>query len=289
MLGEHFVVHGAQALAVPLKTITTQVSIVDSVVDQGSALELSDDIKEDRTQSLFQCAVERLRCHYLSGKVEIRSSIPIGFGLGSSAALSVALLGALARAAHIELSVETLNEHAYALETLVHGSPSGIDNTVVTFQRSIRFRKEAGYEQLSPAHAFRLILASSGQPRSTMAAVQAVARRKSENPSWFDRCVRDADDLVERGISAFGCGDWKRLGAVLTANQKLLRDIGVSTRRIDTLVEVACAAGAYGAKLTGSGCGGFIIALVPSDAEEDVVAALRRAGSPQVFDSGEIV
>lgn len=285
LCGEHFVVHGAPALALPLTAVSTEVTVHEAPGAEGPVLE--SDAPEallDLARRMVQAALHGLRiAPRTPWRIEVRSSVPLAAGLGSSAAFSVALVDALARADGRSLDVEALNAQAHALEGLVHGSPSGIDDTVIAHRRPLWFVKGAGFELLDGPGTLGLVLASSGAPRSTREAVAAVGALRRAEPARFASLCERARELTTRARAAFQAGDATALGALMNENHELLRAIGVSTGALDRLTEAAREAGARGAKLTGGGRGGFVVALLPVGSEGDVCAALEHAGATQLL------
>jgi len=285
LCGEHFVVHGAPALALPLTVVSTEVTVHEAPDADGPLLDSdAPDALLDLAQRMVRTALDGLGlAPRTPWRIEARSSVPLGAGLGSSAAFSVALVGALARAAGQRLAVEALNVRAHALEGLVHGSPSGIDNTVIAHRRPIWFVKGAEPELLDGPGTLGLVLASSGAPRSTREAVAAVGVLRQAEPARFASLCERAGELTTRARAAFQAGDATALGALMNENHELLRAINVSSEALDRLVVAARGAGALGAKLTGGGRGGFVVALLPVGGEGRVSAALKHAGATQLL------
>ena len=144
LFNEHFVVHGVPALALPLPALST-IATIDAD-DEHNGIRLVTEAHSSLTplaRQMLGRALERLPVPRGAWCVNVHSTNPIGHGLGSSASFAVALLRALARAGKHALSLEQVNEHALALEQLVHGNPSGIDNTVITYERPVWFVREA--------------------------------------------------------------------------------------------------------------------------------------------------
>jgi len=277
LLGEHFVVHGTEALAVPLGAVGTTVE-----VHAGSGGWAEADALGAR---LVAAALERLGLAGRAGwRLSVRSTIPIGHGLGSSAALAVALVRALSAAAGRTLDAAEVNAHAHALEEIVHGTPSGVDDTVVTLERPVRFRKGEGLRSLRAGARLRLVLGSCGHGGSTRDAVAGVGVLARTEPERFARLRGEAEAVIGAGLAAFEAGDAARLGPLFDANHELLRAVGVSIASLDRLAAAARAGGALGAKMTGGGLGGFVLALAADDAAAARVAdALRAAGAAEVL------
>jgi len=290
LLGEHFVVYGCPAVAVPLTARGTTVELYSD--PSGGADRLESDAPGadlDLANELFRAAIKEAGLEADNGLVaRVSSTLPVGYGLGSSASLAVALSGVLlAHTSGARPEPGQLRAMAHRLEQVTHGSPSGIDDTVVSLGAPVRFRRGEGVRTLDKVGHLSLVLASSGAPGSTKEAVAAVARRREEDVERFDSfCIRAAA-RVERGVAALEAGDSVVLGQCMDEIHGLLQEIGVSTPRLDELVAQARSAGALGAKLTGSGWGGFVVALAQPGRAADVAAALEAAGSPSVIRPGE--
>ncbi len=284
LMGEHFVVHGAPAMAVPLTSLATTVELYRKPDGGPNRLESdAEDADLGLAQQMMHAAVDQLGLPAYGGLVaRVRSSIPVGFGLGSSAALSVALAGALARAAGGDPSPAQLNRLAHHLERVTHGRPSGIDDTVVSRGEPIFFTRGEPTRTLRAPQEPKLVLASSGEPGSTREAVAGVQAFAQGNAARFAKLCEEAEELVDRGREALEGGDLDTLGQAMNRNHAMLRELGVSTAELDRLVERARGAGALGAKLTGAGRGGFCIALAPEQGASALAEALRSEGSPLV-------
>ena len=280
-------VHGTPAVALPLKAVGTEVRVLKDVTTKGWELHSDVELSPEglrRSREMLAAAVQGAGLDPAAARrVEVTSTIPLGHGLGSSASFSVALCGALARAAGDDLEAARLRRRAHQLEKLVHGTPSGIDDAVVTLERPVWFVRGQPLEPLEPAEMPRLILASSGAPGDTGRAVASVGQLAQADPDLFqDLCAR-ALEAVEQGRAALMSSDWPRLGRSMDACHALLQHIGVSTIELDRLVDSARHAGALGAKLTGSGLGGFVMALVDPPREQAVAESLRHTGADLVF------
>jgi len=214
--------------------------------------------------------------------IEITSTIPVARGMGSSAAVVVAVARAIGLASGIELAADTVSEVAFEAERCTHGTPSGIDNTVIAWQHPVRFA-EGQSTPLAVTTPLTLIVADSGQRAPTRELVAEVRGRHRERPrvyeDWFDRIGR----TVEEASSAIANGELIRLGWLMNSNHLVLQALRVSTPELDRLVSVARHAGALGAKLSGAGGGGVMVALVEPESSEAVTAALRAAGAQRVI------
>ncbi|MCI0475369.1 MAG: mevalonate kinase [Anaerolineales bacterium] len=291
LFGEHAVVYARPAIAVPVFQVRAQATIeprTDSRVmivarDLARQYDLDDAPAADPLATIIRATCARLNVAPQNFSVTIHSTIPLASGMGSGAAVSVAIARALARYFASELSREEIAALAYETEKLHHGTPSGIDNTVIAFEQPIYFVRGQPIETFRVARSFTLAIADTGVAAPTKIAVgdvrRAWERDRARYESLFDQIgalARDARRALERG-------EVDALGGLMHANQVLLREIGVSSPEIETLVNAALRAGARGAKLSGAGRGGNVIALVDEVTQDRVERALLDAGARRVI------
>jgi mevalonate kinase len=295
LLGEHAVVYGHPALAVPVTAVETRATVWANATPLtirahrplreggGERVVCAADEPGDALAVAARAALERLGEHDLPAwTIELASTVPTGRGMGSSAAAAVAIARAVARAVGRPFTDAAAAAVALAAEQVTHGHPSGIDNTVIALGRPLRFRRGEATPLVIP-QPFTLLVADSGSDGPTRAMVAGVRERRDQRPDvyddWFARIGRVADD----GASALANGDWPRLGRLMNANHLVLQAMRVSTPRLDQLVGAARLAGALGAKLSGAGGGGVVVALVTPDGAAAVTQALTAAGAVQVL------
>jgi mevalonate kinase len=293
LFGEHAVVYGRPALAVPVTQVKAEAVVESAGPDEGLLLvaaDLNEEIRlEDAPLQHPVALAARLTLVELGltepppWRVVVRSSIPIASGLGSGAAVSAALARSLADAAGRPLSASTLSAIVYQVEILHHGTPSGIDNSVVCYEQPVYFVRGQAPQLFSIGHSFMLAIANTGVASSTRTAVADVRSAWEEDTARFDALFDRIGFIVEQAKAAIADGKPEALGALMDENHVLLREIGVSSPALDTLAEAARRAGAGGAKLSGAGLGGNLIALVTAETREAVAAALRTAGAVDVI------
>ncbi len=271
LAGEHFVVHGTPALAVPLASRGVEVEVSRA----PGPWEVADDVRPHLLRML-----EALGEDPSSLQLRVRSTLPVGAGLGGSAALAVALVRALCPST-APLSIEVTRARAHELERLAHGRPSGIDDSVAAHGCAVWFTRADGPRPLPEAPTVRLWVGLTAQRTATLEAVARVGERARERPEWFASLAASARRLAGAAMAALLAGDDEALGATLDETHTLLQEVGVSTPQLDALVEAARAAGALGAKLTGGGLGGAAIALAPLGL--DLHQVWRRAGAVEVI------
>ncbi len=292
LCGEHSVVYGQPAIAVPVTGLRCRARVEPAMPGSGLLLVAADlnqrtslrnTAPEHPLGALARLVLEHLHCGEPDAVLTIHSDLPIAAGLGSGAAVSVAAARALAGFLGQPLSEEVVSALAYEVEKLHHGTPSGIDNTVIAWERPVFFVKGQAPEVLAISAPLRLLVADSGFPAATREAVTGVRQRRESDPDFYAARFSQIGALVKLARTALEQQDFAALGRLMDANHALLVEIGVSTPRLDTLVLAARKAGALGAKLTGSGMGGNILALVPMEGAPVVVEALYAAGAVHVW------
>lgn len=214
-------------------------------------------------------------------------------GIGASAAQCVSLARAIQQTfpAYADLTDDEINAAGYEGERGYHGTPSGIDNTAATFGGLLRFQRNTTEDGGDPifvkkqlSQPIRIVYASTGITASTTKVVSDVRAKKEADESWFAALLEQYTALVPRAEQAMEEGDMKTLGSLLNDNHKLCQDLTVSCQELDDLVQAARMAGAYGAKMSGTGRGGLMLALTPTvELQDAVAAALEQAGAPQVW------
>lgn len=295
LIGEHAVVYGRSAIAAAIDR-QVRVSILaaehegevgcgEGSVRDGAPFTLiisSPEESEPSPQStlLLQAvtrAADLLDVDLRGLKLRIDSDLPAAVGLGSSAALSVALVRALAATHSRALTADNVCSLAYELERLFHGFPSGIDNTVATHGGLVLFRRDAKARSLASSRAIPLVVAIGRAPRNTSTAVGRLRARWQENPGPHEACFDRIQDLAREAGDAIESADWPLLGRCFDTNHALLQELGVSTPELDEMVDLARSHGALGAKLTGGGGGGAIVCLMDADPQQ-LVRVFTAAG-----------
>jgi mevalonate kinase len=214
----------------------------------------------------------------------IGGALPGFSGLGASAASSVAIARAITQELGMQLSNEQINAAAYEAEKAYAGNPSGIDNTAATYGGVMWFKKNpaGGQDLVEKIHIKRpveIVIGSTGKVANTKAMVEGVADRKKANPAKYDPLFKQAESLAVAGRKALEAGDLKKVGDLMNENHRILQEIGVSSKELDLLVDMARKQGAFGAKLTGGGGGGCMVALTPGkEVQGKVASAFKTAG-----------
>lgn len=297
LFGEHAVVYGRPAIAVPVTGRRARVTVAD--MDPGAGVQLvardlgrryagsGGDVDEDGRflQAALTLVLGELGLDGAAVNIEVTvaSDIPIARGMGSGAAVSAALMRGVAQHHGRELEPGRLSELVFATERMLHGSPSGIDNTTVVYERPVWFIRGERPEPLSLPVPLALLIGDTGVPARTRESVAMVQSRLQEAPGMLEFHFDAIGEMVYAAREALTSGDLELLGPLMDQNHALLSEIGVSSPELDRLVDAARAAGALGAKLSGGGMGGCMIALVDDRRQELVREALLSGGATQVI------
>jgi len=181
------------------------------------------------------------------------------------------------------LTDEEVNALVFEVEKLHHGTPSGIDNTVITFARPVYFVKGQPMQMLRVREPFTLVIGFTGIPASTRAAVADVRRLWQSDPPHLEVIFEGMGAIARMAREAIETGMWRHLGPLMNENHSLLQRLTVSSADLDRLVLDARRAGALGAKLSGGGRGGNMIALAPESGPQPIADALTTAGASRVI------
>ena len=292
LFGEHAVVYKQPAIAVPISSLRTTATASSNQQPQRTGLwintfDLDEEFQVDfepREDEHALAVAARLVLHELDVSppdvtIAIESAIPLASGLGSGTAATTCLARGLISVLGLTLNHERLNEIVYEIEKIHHGTPSGIDNTVIVYERPVFFVRGHPIEILSIGRSFTLIVADTGKSASTKVAVGDVRKLFENQPEQIQPIFDDIGQISRAAKTAIVSGEIETLGPLMVQNHSYLRKLAVSSLMLDKLVNVAMEAGALGAKLTGGGRGGNMIALVESDTIESVRRALLKAGA----------
>lgn len=295
LFGEHAVVYGFPAIAIPVNARQAKVKIFpairlkpEEIRFSAPQIDIEQYYSDFEPNHPFRIAVEGVKSflkidQYPACKIQIESTIPISSGLGSSAAISVALVKGLMEFVGYHPSPSEISNLAYQVEIIFHGNPSGIDNTVISFNKPIFFQKEKPLQFIRTKNDFTIVIADSGIKGNTKAAVAGVRERWKADPEKYNDIFKKIGLITTEAKLAIEKGDHEKLGKLMISNQEYLQLIGVSHPVLERMINIALANHAYGAKLCGSGLGGNIIALVEPDRANFISNLLLKSGAKQTI------
>mmetsp|Transcript_19712 Transcript_19712/g.49028 ORF Transcript_19712/g.49028 Transcript_19712/m.49028 type:complete len:361 (-) Transcript_19712:93-1175(-) len=306
LFGEHFVVYKVPALVGAVAAYTDckiEVADVDEkdaaneketgvveIVDNRPAVPNYKTKKAEEGKKAIDLVLNHFKIFGKGKKATLTfgGNLCCASGIGASAAQVVALARAVKETMpeFSKLTDDEINAAGYEGEKGYHGTPSGIDNTAATFGGLLKFQRTDGepiFEKKSMKEPIRIVYASTGITSSTTEVVGDVKSKKEADPAWFDDLMKKYCDVATSGEKAIEEGDMTKLGELLNENHKLLQDLTVSCKELDTLVDAARAAGAIGAKMSGTGRGGLMLALTPTEESQNAVAEALEKIAPQVW------
>lgn len=297
LFGEHAVVYGRPAIAIPLAELRATAAIQNSK-REGIRL-VAPDLNEDVmladldennpfafTLRLFkqEAGIKELP----NLRITVRSAIPIASGLGSGAAITAAVLRGLAQHFGIsELNAPgAISDMTYQVEMLHHGTPSGVDNTVVAYEKPVYFSRQTPENRIEPftvKKPLNLLIGITGKSSHTISVVADVRRQWEADQDRWNRLFDSVGRIAKEARVALEQGDLETIGHLMSDNHRWLHRMTVSSPELDKLVGAAESAGALGAKLSGAGRGGTMIALVTPETQTAVSEALTAAGATTIY------
>ena len=295
LFGEHAVVYGQPAIAIPVNKVSATARVIPNLdTDPGNVRIQAPDIQLDSALSelpldhpiatavrLVQNASE---VDTLPGiTLQISSTIPMAAGMGSSAAISIAIIRALSDFLGASLSADQVSTLAYQVEKIQHGTPSGIDNNVISHQKPVYFIRDEPVEHLEIEAPTYWVIADSGEKTPTRETVADVRKLYDSDPERLGELFNQIGTITQNARASLIKGDVDKLGHLMNANQNLLEQINLNSPALQHLINTARKAGAKGAKLSGGGRGGNIIALASADNIDQIERALLNAGAKHVI------
>ena len=285
LLGEHAVVYKHPAIACPIiRAVNVHVERVTDGIEfvLSGFLNKEIDHQSDGYQSLlsmFSMICELLEIDNFTARIKINSRIPYAMGMGASAAFAVAITRGVIDLFNLSKTPEEVNKIAFECEKITHGMPSGVDNTVAVFGRPIFFKKgkESFKSVLEQVEPLPIVIGLSHNSSNTAEVVSAVNSRYKKNKTLYEDLFKQIGRITNEGFKALKDKNYDKLGELMNISQGLLNAIGVSNSELEKMVDLARSSGAIGAKLTGSGGGGSIIALCPGK-ETEVKGSLEDSG-----------
>ena len=288
LFGEHFVVYGVPSIVSAIDRVTT--ATVERSDGSGWTLEdnrpATPGYKEEKLKQQEESINLILKAAGVDPaekpiKITFGGDLVAASGIGASAASCTALARALSEEFNLELTDERVNELAYEGEKGYHGAPSGIDNTAATYGGLIWFvRGEPNVmERIKIKRPVEVVMGNTGLVANTKAAIAGVRERKEKYPEKYEKIFNEAKELAFMARKALVDYDLEAVGELMDENHRRLQAIEVSCKELDFLVELARTNGAYGAKMTGGGLGGNMVALTPGgDLQEQVARAIKKEG-----------
>lgn len=282
LFGEHYVVYGAEAIVAGISEYTEcRLEVTPGVPglqvdDQRPAIPGYIVQKRDEQKKAHQLVLDHLKVDLARDGLKMFLGGPLvpSSGIGASASDVVALSRALSELYQLDLTEEQVNNSAFVGEGGYHGTPSGVDNTAATFGGLISYRRQSGKSIFNPipfTQPLYLVVVGTGITASTTNVVADVRKMKEKQPEEFKRLCDNYSHIVAQAREALQKGDLKRVGRLMDANHDLCRDINVSCRELEAIVQTCRAYGALGAKLSGTGRGGIAVALAASKEQRDVI------------------
>ena len=293
LLGEHAVVYGRPAIALPIPLAVEALvrkggNGIDLIIPRWG---LEQKVKSAAGQGLsgiLYYILEQLELHQKDMTIEVIPHVPRAMGLGGSSALAVAIIRAVDDAYGLKLSSGEINRLAYECEKAAHGTPSGIDNTIATYGTPLLYQRratedsaggdaDARFDSIDLAERVPMVIGITGRESLTANTVARVRHAWETHQSRYDGIFDQIAVLTFAAVDALKDGHFRELGELMNLCHGYLNALQLSTPELEELVHIARTNGAMGAKLTGGGGGGSMIALCP-DAQDQVADAMEAAG-----------
>ncbi|MBS7612421.1 mevalonate kinase [Candidatus Bathyarchaeota archaeon] len=276
LFGEHFVVYGEPAIAVAL-------NIRVKVTAYKSQSKFIEGFRTALVNKAIDAALKTVNSEDKNVHVKIESDLPVSVGLGSSAATASAIIAAVTGLFGVKLSKDELFNMALECEKTVHVNPSGIDPAVTVNGGAVLYQRGVGIKPVKLGEDFTLIIGNTGEGRSTGAMVEKVRIFAERRRDVMDGLRKTYSSTVLRALEALEKGDFEELGLLMNVNHGLLEALGVSNFKLNKLVYASREAGALGAKLTGGGGGGCMIALASKERLKSIAEVIMRAGGEPII------
>lgn len=277
LYGEHAVVYNYPSI------VTAVGSRLTAIIEANNSNEIVIDAPQVKDTRFVDAAIKVFSNQFsVVSNVKISTQSPFSgkFGFGSSSAVTVAVLAALAAFYKTEISQRELFDLSYRVVMDVQGTGSGFDVAAAAYGGTLYYQK--GGVKLEPLTVdysdISLVVGYSGVKSNTVEIVNEVARKKELYPEKFDKIMKAIAGLVDNAKEHLLSKEWDRVGKLMDFNQEFLRDLGVSTEKLESLISAAKKSGALGAKLSGAGGGDCMIAICEKSKKEAVAAAITAAG-----------
>lgn len=294
LFGEHFVVYGLPGIAsaIDLNTKCTyaenkkgETGIISNDLVTGEKVKYGEDSHKKLGQ-VIDVILRETGVKERNFRLDLTTNMSLKGGMGSSAALCVSITRCLNNKFGLKLSDKRVNEISYEAEKVFHATPSGIDNSVSCYGGMIWFQKAQPkniIERINAKKPVEAVLADTGFFHDTAEIIEMVRAQKEKEPEKYQKIFEEYKAIVHEGRKLVEKGEWGKVGELVNKNQELLKQINVSSKENDLLVEAALNAGAVGAKVTGAGLGGNILALTPGKKLQEKVARACEKEGFQVY------
>lgn len=276
LFGEHAVVYGKPAIAIPVSGM--RASAWSEPNENGliiNALDLNEKFELQNTSNQFSILAQTILSQNKQNEpnltINLSSKLPQGSGMGSSAATATAVCRALSNHLGVDLDANQVSELVFNAEKIVHGTPSGIDNTVVAYEMPVYFVKGKKPKTFVPGRRFYLVIGDTGIEASTKKTVENVRKAWEKEPELMEGYFSEIEIVTEKGKLAIEQGKTELVGEIMNKNHELLNSIGVGHTKLEQLVDIVNKAGALGAKLTGGGGGGNMVALAKNVEDQQYI------------------
>ena len=291
LFGEHAVVYDRPAIAVPIPQVKARTIVTANPKGTPGALHivapnigLEANLGELPPDNPLAAAIHSvftaLRVQRIPAcNLRISSTIPVAAGMGSGASVTVSILRALSAFLGHPLHDEQVSNLTYEVEKLHHGTPSGIDNTVITYRKPVFFIRDQPIQIIDVSQPFTLVIADTGVTSPTAITVRDVQSAWKTNYIHYEKIFDAVGRITHSAREAIESGHPEKLGPLMDKNHELLQAMDVSSPKLNHLVQAARTAGALGAKLSGGGRGGNLISLVMPNNSERVVKTLLEEGA----------
>lgn len=292
LFGEHAVVYGYSAIATAIslyssctisksdhETISVNLENYDKIYEFMTLNELASSFPEQFNQIryLFMSLHNKFNLNFNNIKITLKSSIMPGSGLGSSASTAVALVSAFNEFYGLNLDKQGISEVAFEMEKIVHGSPSGIDNTICTFGNSIIFQNGT-YKFLKMHQDLKFIITDTNIEHDTKLAINEIKTLREEDPKFVNNIFRNIGKLSKAAKRELIKGNKKHVGELMNRNQNYLSSLRLVNQEISKVINTARMFGALGSKLTGAGLGGCVITICKDKKIENIISQLDKQG-----------
>ncbi|HII01302.1 TPA: mevalonate kinase [Methanosarcinaceae archaeon] len=279
LFGEHAVVYGetAVACAVELRT-RVRAEVADSVIIQSQISRTGIDFEK---HPYVSAVIEKMRefVPFEGVSITVDSEIPVGSGLGSSAAVTIASIGALNELFDSGLSLEEIATIGHEIEIRVQGAASPTDTYVSTFGGVVTIPERRKLKTPDCG----IVVGDTGVFSSTKELVANVRQLRETYPELIGPLMASIGKISKLGESLVFAGDYSSVGRLMNVNQGLLDALGVNSLELSDLIYSARAAGAFGAKITGAGGGGCMVALTAPEKCTAVAEAISAAGGEAII------